>query len=330
MEDFSTYDFLPNGLMIFKNKKVEYVNKYILNILNISFLSKKKSIDIIMKTMEIDDEDGLFYFLNNHDYFIHNGKIVQIEHTNYNEMEIFSFMIINPSLINKEPDNDLKKSKKINIDQEIAEHFKLNNIRKINVLTFYKGLPLKNIGEVVRINSDSIEITVDSKHKISLLERDDIILISNEKKGSSVLHGHVENHNNNVFTIKKFTLAKDEMHLRNSIRIKPEQDLSIKIDTKEFKVYDISQKGMSIYVDSMEDEELLKSKKSIDLFFHNKVLHVNIEYLKTVYNDSGDMLKIIFSMFNTGAVASYINNYIMERQNEIIKEVHSYLNKEKE
>lgn len=63
MEYFAAFDLLPNGLMIFKNKKVEYINQHILDILNISFLSKKNSIDIIMKTMEITDEDGLFYFL---------------------------------------------------------------------------------------------------------------------------------------------------------------------------------------------------------------------------------------------------------------------------
>jgi len=329
MENFVAFDILPNGLMIFKNKKVEYINQHILDILNISFLSKKNSIDIIMKTMEITDEDGLFYFFINNDYFIHNGRVVQIEHTRYDELEIFAFMLINHSLIKAEADCNIKKSKKINIDQKIAEHFKLHNIRKVGVLTFYKGLPLKNIGHIIRINSDSIEVRVDSKHKISLKERDDILLIVNKKRRSSALHGYVTEKNNNTFIIKNFTLTKDDMHLRNAVRIKPEQDMQIKIGTKEFQIYDISENGISIYIDSIEDEDLLKNKKSIDLLFNNKTLHVNIEYLKTIVNDNGCVLKIIFSMFNTGDVALQIKNYIVKRQNEIIKEIHNYLKQDK-
>lgn len=254
---------------------------------------------------------------------------MQIEHTRYDELEIFAFMLINPSLIKAEADCNIKKSKKINIDQKIAEHFKLHNIRKVGVLTFYKGLPLKNIGHIIRINSDSIEIRVDSKHKISLKERNDILLIVNKKRRSSALHGYVTEKNNNTFIIKNFTLTKDNMHLRNAVRIKPEQDMQIKIGTKEFQIYDISENGISIYIDSIEDEDLLKNKKSIDLLFNNKTLHVNIEYLKTIFNDNGCVLKIIFSMFNTGDVALQIKNYIAKRQNEIIKEIHNYLKQDK-
>lgn len=329
MNDFSLFDLLPNGLLVFENKKIEYINQHILDILNIGYLNKKSSIDVMLRTMSISKEEDLFHFFIKHNYFIHNGKVVQIEHTRYDELDIFSFMLIDPSLVKTESLKNAKKSRKINIDKKVAEHFELNNIRKVGVLTFYKGLPLKNIGQVLRINSDSIEIMVDPKHKISLLERDDIILIMNKKSNVSALHGYVEKSNENVFTVKNFTLTKDDMHLRRSVRIKPELDMFVKIDKKELPVYDISEKGISIKVHNKEDEELLKKYKSMDLFFHDYKLHINVEYLKTVWDDSGDIVKIIFLMYNTGDTASNIHNYVVARQNEIIKEIHMYRKKRK-
>ena len=151
-----------------------------------------------------------------------------------------------------------------------------------------------------------------------------ILLIVNKKEGASALHGYVVKSENNLFTIKNFTLTKNDMHLRNSIRIKPEHDLNVSIDTKEFTVHDISEKGISLNINDKEDEEFIKEKKSMDLLLFDKKLQINIKYLKTIYDDNGDILKIIFLMFNTGDVKLNIHNYVMNRQNEIIREIHMY------
>ena len=326
MEDFALFDLLPNGLLVFKNKKIEYINQHILELLNISFLSKENAIEILLKTMDISTQENLYLFFAKHNYFDHNGKVVQIEHSVNDDLDIFSFMLINSSLLKTK--QSMSRSKKINIDQKIAEHFKIKNISKVGVLTLYKGLPLKSIGEILRINSDSIEIIIDSKHKISLHERDDIILIMNKKRDFSVLHGYVAKNHNDIFTINNFTLTKDNMHLRNSIRIKPELDMSIVLNKENYSVYDISKNGISIKIDNKEDEEILKNTKSMNLFFCDEKIHINVEYLKTVYDDSGDIIKIIFFMFNTKETLSFIDNYLMDRQNEIIKEIHTHRKQE--
>lgn len=325
INNYEAYDSLPNGVIIFKNSKIEYINQHIIDIFNLGVFSLNNSIDIIMKTIDIDDETELFNFFCNNDYFSHNNKIIQISHSKYDEIDIFSFISVESSLLKDDVFSDSQKSDKAEIDNKVAEHFKLNNIKKVGILTFYKGLPLNNIGTIVRINSDSIEVKVDQKHNISLLDRNDVIIIANKSKSSPAIHGHVEKNQRNIFTITNFTLTKNNMHRRKYVRIKPEDDILIKLDDKEFKIYDLSEKGVSIHVDNSEDEKLLKTKKSLDLIFFDKVIHINTEYLKTVYDDNGEMLKIIFNMYNVSETANIIKDYLMTRQNEILMEIHSYM-----
>ena len=329
MKNYEAYDLLPSGIMIFKNNKVEYVNQHILDVFNIGIFSMKNSIEIIMKTISIENEDELFYFFSNNEYFTHNEKVIQVERSKYEDIDIFSFTLIKKSLLRDDVFSDAKTANKISIDHEIAEYFKLNNIKKVGVLTFYKGLPLKNIGNIVRVNNDSIEIQVDPKHNISLLDRNDVLIIINKSKSSSAIRGYVERNINNVFTIKDFALTTDDMHLRNNVRIKPEDDIFFRINDREYKIYDLSENGVSVYAQTQEDEGILKKKKSLDLVFFDKTVHINSEYLKTVYSENGEILKIIFNMFNSSDITLLIKNYLMKRQNEIIKEIHNYIKENK-
>ena len=319
------YDILPNGVIVFENSKVNYINQHIIDIFNLSDFDLNICIDIIIRTMQIDNELELFEFFCNNCYFTHNKKVIQISHSKIDKIDMFSFILIENSLLKDKLLCESNECRKSEIDEKIATHFKLKNIKKIGILTFYKGLPLKNIGTIIRVNSNSIEVKVDKKHNISLLDKDDVILISNKNKSLPVIYGHVEKSQRDIFTIKNFILTKDDMHLRKNVRIKPENDIFIHLEDKKFQVYDLSEKGVSVYVDLVEDENLLQSKKSLDLVFFDKIAHVNTEYLKTVYNDNGDILKVIFNMYNVSDSATIIKDYLMQRQNEVIKEIHEYI-----
>lgn len=322
MNDFALFDVLPNGVIVFKDKKILFMNKHLKDVLSIGYLSRENAIDIIAKMLSLKSEEDIFHFFSNHDYFTTQNKFIQINHSRHDEYDIYQFTSINSSLI-KEKADVKTAANKVHIDENVAKHFKINNIQKIKVLTFYKGVPLSNIGKIIRINTDSIEIIVDSKHHISLLERDDIILISDTKKGATVLHGHVVKSENNIFVVKKFNLTKDDMHLRNGLRVKPDIDMIVNVNKQEFKVYDISESGISIFIKTIEEENLLKDAKSIKILFNNEELRLNARYLKTI-SENGKILKIIFNISAMGDATLKISQYIVNKQNEILREIHEY------
>lgn len=324
MEDFSLFDTLPIGVIIFKDKKVEFINQHILDVLSIGYFSKKNSIELIIKVVDVKDEETLFHFFNNRDYFDNQTKRMQIERSRYEDYDIFAFMRINPSIATKIVfDDDSQINKKADIDEKIAKVFKLNNIQKVKVLTLYKGVPLKNYGKIVRINKDSIEVIVEPKHRISLLERNDILLIVNTKQGKSVLHGQVVKSDNNLFTIKNFYLSKHDVHLRDGLRVKFSTSTIAKASNRDFEVYDISMKGISIKISSVEEEEFLKATSSLKLYLEDDELHLNLKYLKTIRKND-DILKIIFLISLNSEDSSKLNQFIVKRQNEILREIHEY------
>jgi len=328
MHNFKIYDLLPNGVIVFKNKTILYMNKHILDIMNLTDLAQENAIEIMAETLNIRSVDGLFSFFSANEYFRHNEKVIQIAQNSYDDLELFSFMRINHSLILEpktiEATESQKKVLAVNIDAKVASFFQLNNIRKIKVLTLYKGLPLKNFGKIIKVTHAFIDVEVDNKHMISLLESKSVLLISNEKDGSSVLKGEVISHENNIFRIKNFFVSKEEMHQREEIRVKPNKQLSINDQSREFKVYDISIKGISIAIESEEDETFLKNKQSIYLLLKNETLTLEVEYLKSIFVEER-LVKLIFLIIPDAYGTSIIQHYITSRQQEIIREIHQYL-----
>ncbi len=322
INDFTLFDLLPVGVIVFQDAKIEYVSQHILDVLNITYLNKKNAIEIIYKTIGLSSKDELLEFFSHHSYFTHGKKVIQIEHNKNGNLDIFSFVLIDKSVC--EVDTKVLEPLKNNIDSKVADYFRLQNLTKIKVLTFFRGLPLKNFAKIVRITDKKIEILVDSKHILSLKEKDDIVLIVNEKKDTSIIEGKITNQDNNILTVENFSLSKESAHLRESVRIKTNDELVISIDDKKFQVYDISQKGISIFVKDEDEENFLKEQKSIKFFLNNELLPIDIEYLKTVYEDE-KILKAIFNIFSITEVNSKISDYISKKQNEIIREIHECL-----
>jgi len=325
MKDFSLFNILPTGVMIFRNQEVEFINQHILDVLSIGYFSTKNAVELIVNILGVKDEQDLFLFLSSHDYFDTRTKRIQIEHSRYEDYDIYTFCRINSSIAQAIHPTDTTSNKRADIDEKVAKLFKLNNIKKVKVMTLYKGVPLKNYGKIIRVNMDSIEVIVEPKHRISLLERNDILLIVNTKKGTSVLHGEVVKSDKNVFTIKNFYLSKEDVHLRDGLRVKFSTSTLVKTGGMEFDVYDISAKGISIKINSSQEEEFLKERKSLKLFLEENELHLNLKYLKTVSED-GKILKIIFLISANSEDSSKLNQFIVKRQNEILREIHEYQN----
>lgn len=322
MKDFKLFDILPIGTIIFKDKKVVYLNQHIIDVLSINYFSKSNSVKLILKMLDIKNEDDLFLFLNTNDYFHTKNKTIQIEYNCYDDYYIYTFTKINEDLI-LPIDKIEKKLQYKSIDKDVSKHFKLNNIYKILILTFYKGIPLKKVAKVIRINKESIELLVDSKHNVSLKERDDIILISNMKKGSSVLHGNIVKSHNNTFIVQNFYLTKDDMHLRDGLRLQPDKKMNINIDGVEFMIYDISMNGISVFINNEDEEKLLKQAKSLVIYLENESLDLSVKYIKTI-NQDDVILKVVLSIDTVGDNHIKLKNYMAKKQNEILREIHEY------
>ncbi len=324
--NFAMYDYLPNAVLVFRSLRIEYINAHLLEILNISFLDKATRVEVLVKTLGLDNEEALMDYFMQREYFVHKNKIIQIEHRRHGKVDIFSFMLLVPSLLREDLEQKLIQAPLLDIDEKIAKLFKLKNIKKVKVLTFFKGLPLKNYAKIVRISQESIELEVDKKHRVSLQQSDEIFLITDERKGAKVLHGHVQSNDGIHFTIKNFSLTDTDKHLREEIRIKANSKMPVHAQSREFSLYDLSEKGISLHVGGEEDVVFLEQVKHVSLMLEHEKVDLDVRFLKPVYKE-GKVLKVIFKMFMTDKSFVRIKHYLTVKQTEYIREIHAFLNK---
>ncbi|MBT5933862.1 hypothetical protein [Sulfurimonas sp.] len=330
MTKLEVCDLLPNGIIIFKNKKIDLINRYMLRILNIESLSKKNAIEVFLKTINIENEENLFLLFTNNEYFKCKDATILISKNQHDDLYIFSFTTLTASLCGSIASDGREHTRVIskNVDTEVANFFKINQISKVNVLTFYKGLPLNKFGKILRLSENFIEVLVDRKHHISLLESTSILLISNTKKGRLTLRGNVANTNENIFKINNFVFAKEDMHKRQSIRIEPTVKVIAHVEDSnakvfEFNVCDLSEKSISIFINSPQEEEFLKKQTSIYITLNDDIILVQTKYLKTDYKEE-ETLKVIFLIVSSGKSSKKIIEYLFKEQNMIIREIHNY------
>ena len=324
MQDFSLFDSLPNGVIVFKNNKVVYMSQHILDVLNLTYLSRRNALEILTKMLHVEKEQDLFDFFSTHDFFINYDKVIQINHNRDGDYDIFLFTLVFETIVSHNIIKEKITPARKYIDEKVAEYFKINKLERVQALTFYKGIPLKNYAQILRISKDAIELDVDKKHLISLKEKNEITLIFNEKR-SSVIIGEIVETKNTRFSIKNFYLAKEGMHQRDGVRVKTNGTLFILVGAQEFEVYDISKKGISIFIHNEQEEQLLKMQRSTTLLIQNEMLEISLSYLKTVYENE-KVLKIIFTIQTSKESKKRIEEYITSKQNEILREIHQFLN----
>lgn len=325
--NFAMYDYLPNAVLVFRSLQIEYINSHLLEILNISCLDKATRVEVLLKTLDLDKEETLMEYFMQREYFVHKNKIIQIEHKRHGKIDIFSFMLLMPSLLRDELEQKLLQpaSPLPLIDEKIAKLFKLKEIKKVKILTFFKGLPLKNLAKIVRIGKESIELEVDKKHTVSLLHSDEIFLITDERKGAKVLRGHVLNHDDTHFTIKNFSLTDRDKHLREEIRIKVDDVMPVHARNRAFSVYDLSEKGISLHVKSEEDVAFLEQVKHLTLRLEQENVDLDARFFKPVYQE-GKVLKVVFKTSMTDKNFATVKHYLTAKQTEYIREIHAFLN----
>ena len=324
MKDFLLFDSLPSGVIVFKDSKIVFMSQHILDVLNLTYLSKKNAIHILCKMLKVEKENQLFDFFSTHDFFTNYDKVIQINHNRDGHYDIFLFTLIFDPIVSHNIIKEKILPPRKYIDEKVAEYFKINKLERVQVLTFYKGIPLKNFAKILRVSNEAIELDVDRKHLISLKEKNEITIIYNEKKSSSVIIGEIVDSKGTRFSIQNFYLAKEGMHQRNGIRVKTNKALFILVNAQEFEVYDISAKGISVFLQNQEEEDLLKHQRSTTLLLNNEMLEIDLEYIKTVYEDA-KILKIIFGMYTTQSSKKRIEEYLTSKQNEILREIHQFL-----
>ena len=325
MKEFALFDSLPVGVIVFEKSKPVFLSQHVLDVLNITYMSKKNALDILCKTLSLERQEQLFDFFATHDFFINYEKVIQINHSRDGMYDIFVFTHIFEPIISSNPLKEKVIAPKKQINEKVAEYFKLNKLERVQVLTFYKGLPLKNFAKILRISDEFIDLEVDQKHLLSLKERKEITIIYNEKRSSSVIVGEIFENKGTRFSIKNFRLTKEGMHQREGVRVKTNGALWIVIKKFKFEVYDISAKGISIFIRNPQEEEFLKQQRSAKLFIENIPAPISMEYLKTVYEED-QILKIIFTVHAMKESKKEIEKYLTNKQNEILREIHRSFN----
>lgn len=321
MKDFALFDTLAVGVIVFEKNKPIYISQHVLDVLNLAYMSKKNALDILCKTLSLERQEQLFDFFATHDFFINYDKVIQINHSRDGAYDLFVFTLVFEPIVSHNLIQEKISAPKKQINEKVAEYFKLNKLERVQILTFYKGLPLKNFAKILRISDEFIELDVDKKHLLSLKERKEITVIYNEKKSSSVLIGEVFENKNTRFSIHNLRLTKEGMHQREGVRVKTNGALWIVIKKFKFEVYDISAKGISIFIRNPQEEEFLKQQRSAKLFIENILAPISMEYLKTVYEED-QILKIIFTVHAMKESKKEIEKYLTNKQNEILREIH--------
>lgn len=326
--NYAMYDYLPNAVLVFRSLRIEYINSHLLEILNISYLDKATRVELLLKTLGLDEELTLVEYFMQREYFVHKNKIIQIEHKRHGNIDIFSFMLLMPSLLRDKLEQKLQQPPSPSplpaIDEKIARLFKLKDIKKLKILTFFKGLPLKNMAKIIRIGKDSIELEVDRKHKASLLKSNEIFMITDERKEAKVLRGYVHHHHDTHFTVKDFSLTSTDKHLRQEIRIKVERTVLAYADSREFGVYDLSETGISLNVKNEEDVAFLEQMKHLTLKLKQEKIDLDVQFLKSVHTEE-IVLKVIFKIFATDKGFTSIKQYLTSKQTEYIREIHALI-----
>ena len=323
MQDFSLFDTLPSGIIVFREGKLVYISQHILDVLNLTYLSRRNALEILVQTLQLEKEDQLFDFFISHDYFLDDDKVIQINHNRDDVYDYFVFTLIFEPIVSHNIMVEKVEEPRTYIDEKVAKFFKINKLKRVKALTFYKGIPLKNFADIMRVSDQAIELKVDKKHLISLKEKNEITLIYNEKSPSVIL-GEIVDTRETRFTIKNFYLAKEGMHQREGVRVKTNGALFIQKDEQRFEVYDISKKGISIFISTEEEESFLKAQRSATLIIANTNWEISLSYLKTVY-EHDKILKIIFEMQTSKESKNRIDDYITNKQNEILREIHQFL-----
>jgi hypothetical protein len=94
------YSHIPLGLLIFKEKKLFFINKHLRETIMLGNMDNKHSLEIICATLNLKaDQEQLFSFLSNNEFFHRKEKYIQISSNSVDDLDIFVFTRLSEKLL---------------------------------------------------------------------------------------------------------------------------------------------------------------------------------------------------------------------------------------
>ena len=331
------YRKLPLSILVFKNKELVHINKYLLEMFCID--------ELIIELEEIKTE--IYYHIFEHAYGVKITndemlfeQLLKLEALNYKQQNIQidlfeeeEHTVFILTLIKSK-----ESSKLVNITENLSNETKIYDIfsktqkRSFRLFSMYKGL---------HINSDALLIEVDDEHLVFKVSKKH--LCSFKDNNEFIITPHINSKNAIVSKATKVDISKQLLYLshlqnrplsaknRRTIRVKPHNEpIHIHVHQELFSLYDISLFSLSFLV--QKDNILFNEEEEVyDIYFTLKdgdkksqiAIKAKVEKIMAHEKER----KIVLSFLDNEHEKQKIKHYINFRQMEILRELKSIVEK---
>jgi len=345
-ELFYAYKHLPAGVMLFKNRKLFFVNDHLRNVLLLASLPTDNIIEVIgsMLGLKTPSHHSLHDFLYHRDYFLYKNSIIQIEHRSVNGINIFVLIKLTESTIQaidatrplrlleyekKQSRSPLKKAEWKILTEALGPKFEN---RKFPSTVLYNEIPIKADCRIVDMREGMIELSIAKRQMIATKIDQQWLFGINENK---MVSGKIDSYNlqNGRIWLKDLKLVSSGFHLRNDIRYTIEQNgyfsMTIENEKKSLPLHDLSEKGLSIKIDDPKILLTLSSKigKPLNAEIMTDNLYMNVQavplYLMSL--DSSGMMKVAFKIAYDSHNEMLLHVWTNDAQLNIIKKIRNFV-----
>lgn len=332
------YRKLPLSVLIFKNKELVHINKYLLEMFCLD--------ELLVEIKEVKTE--LYYHIFEHAYNtkINNDEelleqLLKQEALSYKEQSIqvdlfyeedFTTFILTRIKPKESP-------KLVNVTENLSNHNKIYEIftktqkRSFKLFSMYKGL---------HIISDALLLKVDDNHLIFKVSKKH--LSSYEDNNEFVLTPYANSQKVIITKATKIDIPKQLLylsHLQNStfsaknrqtIRVKPHNEpIILDVNQTKYSLYDISLYSLSLLTATKSGFLNTEVEKIYDVKFSlkygTKVSEISTKARVVKIMPYLKKHKIVLKFLNNVHAQTEIKHYINFRQMEILRELKSIVKK---
>jgi hypothetical protein len=345
-ELFNAYKNLPVGVIFFKQKQLFFVNEHLRHILLLGSLPGDDVAQIIGSMLNLENPShlALHSYLSENDFFWYRDRIVQIEHSEYEDMTIIVFTRLNDQTIEavdslrslrqmREKNNLLSKDI---TDQDIPKLLtqKLGDYAKAQIpsVVLYKGIPIKGNIWVKAIENNHIRVLVEKKQLIASQNGVEWLFgFKRDAMISSTVSGY--DLSTNEVTLTEMHPVSHGFHQRALIRYHADNhdSMSMKIKGKEYRftLRNLSEKGVAVESDNSEALSALSTLGAkavyMDITVSSKPIKAMATWLYTVPLDEGRRMKVVFMIQYDAHNAAVLQEWLNAQQLQLIKEVRSFI-----
>lgn len=218
---------------------------------------------------------------------------------------------------------DIKENERNEIIFSLLKKVKERN-EDIDIIDFYKELPIILKSKILKIYEDKIVISIYSG-KFNYLKKEENVYLKHPNFPKSLKADIFDlNPQNETITLYNFIFSEIEQDKRKFVRVQPENKMeaNLSYENKIFKGYikDISVGGIGVYLENVGD---LKNGCEVDIFFllSSKPVKTKgtIKYIHKT--DNFNIIGIDYFSNLDIKTEELISSYITHRQFDILKEL---------